>query len=277
MRIYVRRATPEDWLAVERLYRLSARSIPRCWNWREFLGQDRFLILEDGTGIRGALLAWSDDSSIAWARLGVLDDSLSVSTWFDLIWPVLHERLDAHSVQSLLWMDYQEWAGPLLKKHGFRKFAQVITLVKCDLSLPGATRCSAALRPATGRDVAAIVSVDHSAFTPSWWYDTNTIRHRIASALQFVVAVHNGTVVAYIDSDRDSLHGHINRVAVAPRWQGRGVGIMLLRDALTTLWRYNATKVTLNTQVNNMSAQRLYERFGFAPTGSKVTVWERKF
>ncbi len=67
---------------------------------------------------------------------------------------------------------------------------------------------------------------------------------------------------------------HINRIAVHPDQQGHGIGTLLLRNALPTLWQYGAERVTLNTQTDNRYSQRLYRRFGFEPTGDLVSAWD---
>jgi ribosomal-protein-alanine N-acetyltransferase len=69
---------------------------------------------------------------------------------------------------------------------------------------------------------------------------------------------------------------HLNRIAVHPAHQGRGVGALLLHDALRALWKLGAERVSLNTQTDNYYSQRLYRRFGFEPIGDSVTVWERE-
>ena len=81
-------------------------------------------------------------------------------------------------------------------------------------------------------------------------------------------------VVGYIEGESQVTLAHINRIAVHPRYQGRGVGALLLQDALDGFWRLGAERVTLNTQSDNDSSQRLYHRFGFKPTGDVVIAWE---
>jgi ribosomal-protein-alanine N-acetyltransferase len=81
-------------------------------------------------------------------------------------------------------------------------------------------------------------------------------------------------VVGYIEGEALQPLAHINRIGVHPRYQGRGVGALLLHDALDVFWRLGAGRVTLNTQSDNDSSQRLYRRFGFKPTGDVVKAWE---
>ena len=51
------------------------------------------------------------------------------------------------------------------------------------------------------------------------------------------------------------------------------MGAALLARTLEGDGRRKLRHVTLNTQADNLTSQRLYARFGFAPTGQKYPVW----
>jgi ribosomal protein S18 acetylase RimI-like enzyme len=69
-----------------------------------------------------------------------------------------------------------------------------------------------------------------------------------------------------------SKHGpgewYITAVAVTPEARGKGVGAVLLEDAITRARDAGATSVTLDVDDKNVGAQRLYERYGFEVTGA---------
>jgi ribosomal protein S18 acetylase RimI-like enzyme len=60
--------------------------------------------------------------------------------------------------------------------------------------------------------------------------------------------------------------GHLDRIAVVPEQQGRGLGLETLGLAVDTMRRRGARRVGLSTQRTNRRSQRLYERFGFRRT-----------
>jgi ribosomal protein S18 acetylase RimI-like enzyme len=66
---------------------------------------------------------------------------------------------------------------------------------------------------------------------------------------------------------------HLNRIAVDPLQQGQGIGAVLLKHALVSLWRQGVETVSLNTQRSNRRSRRLYDRFGFQASGDSATVW----
>ncbi len=275
MSLQAKRATPGDWLDIERLIQRAYRRLPRLWWWEEHLSDDLFVVLERRGEIVGALLAWPDESPVAWVRLAGLDDSLEIGQWLDLTLPLIIEELRRRGTRSLAWMDYGDWAGPHLERRGFARLVEVTTLAKFDRALPALRDLSTHyLRPAADGDIPATVAVDRIAFTPHWWHSEESMRRRAATAFHFMVAEVAGTVVGYAEGELHPPDAHLNRIALHPDYQGRGIGAALLHDALHAFWRGGAEQVTLNTQVNNHPARRLYRRFGFEEMGSTVTAWE---
>jgi len=171
-------------------------------------------------------------------------------------------------------MDYERWAEPHIRARGFRRLTDVISLVKFDRALPRMNATHVYVRPASDADIPAVAAVDRSAFTPHWRHSQLTLLRRAAASSCFVAAQVGDQIVGYAEGDAHQYTAHINRLAVHPAHQGRGVGASLLQNILRTLWRLGAERVTLNTQADNHYSQRLYQRFGFEPTGDVVSAWE---
>jgi len=274
MSMEVRRAHPGDLPAIEALNRRARRVLPRLWWWDEYLTDDLFIVIELEGLIVGALFAWPDESPVAWVRLATLDDALDVDEWLNLALPAVLDGLRRREVRELAWMDYGGWAGPYLRVRGCKRLTEVVTLVKFDRALPGAQATDACLRPASDADIHAILAVDRAAFTPHWWHSEATLRRRAATSSHFVVAERAGEVVGYAEGEWHFPTAHFNRIAVHPAHQGHRIGALLLRDVLLAFWQRGADEVTLNTQADNRSSQRLYRRFGFEPAGDCTTVWK---
>ena len=274
MSLEARKARPGDWQSIERLTQRAYRRLPRLWWWEEHLTDDLFVVLEREGAMVGALLAWPDESPVAWVRLAALDDKLDVDEWLDLALPLILDGLRRRGTRSLAWMDYGDWAGTHLKAHGFERLVDVIALAKFDRTLPAASGASAYLRPAADADIPAVVAVDRAAFTPHWWHSEDTLRRRAVASSHFVVAEVAGSVVGYAEGELRLPDAHLNRIAVHPDHQGHGVGALLLRDVLRAFWQSEANQVSLNTQTDNRFSQQLYRHFGFEPLGSTMTAWE---
>jgi ribosomal-protein-alanine N-acetyltransferase len=274
MDVGVRKAAPCDRLAIETLCRKARYALPRLWWWEEHLADDLFVVVERGGVVVGALLAWPDESPVAWVRLAAVDDSLGVGEWLSLTLADVIDGLRRRMTRRLAWLDYGGWAGPYLKASNFNPRTDVVTLTKFDRVLPRLSTGDVCLRCASGMDVSAVVAVDRAAFTPHWWRSESTIRRRITELSHLVVAEVAGKVIGYAEGTLRLPVAHLNRLAVRPAYQGHGVGALLLRDALRTFWQRGAGRVTLNTQTDNRSSLRLYRRFGFEPIGDRVTAWE---
>ena len=62
---------------------------------------------------------------------------------------------------------------------------------------------------------------------------------------------------------------HITSLTVAPAQRGRRLGTRLLLALVEQALERGARHLTLEVRVSNVSAQGLYERFGFAPVGKR--------
>jgi ribosomal-protein-alanine N-acetyltransferase len=269
-----RKAHAGDWLAIEALCNRAQYRLPQMWHWEEYLEAESFVVVENGKALAGAIFAWPDGSPVAWVRTAALSSGLGMDAWLDLSLPLVLAALRRRGASTLAWMDYGGWVGEHLEKRGFRPLVDVVTLSKFDRNLPALGLCDADVRPASDADIPVATVVDREAFTAPWWHSEDTMRRRAAAAAYFSVATLAGEVVGYAEGDLRLPVAHLNRIAVLPVHQGRGVGAVLLRDALRAFWQQGAGYVTLNTQSDNVYSQRLYRRFGFEMTGDSATVWK---
>ncbi len=121
-----------------------------------------------------------------------------------------------------------------------------------------------ASRRARRSDRAQVLAVDARAFDEFWQLDdagledalraTPVSRFRVADA---------GRVVGYAVSGRSGQRGYLQRLAVDPEVQHRGLGRALVVDGLRWMQRRNVQSVAVNTQEGNRPALALYEQLGF--------------
>lgn len=129
---------------------------------------------------------------------------------------------------------------------------------------------NAALRLATAEDaprVASLLIDTRSAFmhyAPSARSDEE-LREWVATYLVpsggVTVAELQGQVVAAMATERSAAFSWITQMAVDPALVGRGIGSLLLAQAVRTL----APPIRLYTFQANSGARRFYERHGFQP------------
>jgi ribosomal protein S18 acetylase RimI-like enzyme len=92
--------------------------------------------------------------------------------------------------------------------------------------------------------------------------------------VHFQVARDERGVVGYSVCGRAGHRGYVQRLAVTPRCQGRGVGAALLGDGLRWLRRWGARDALVNTQEDNRRSLRLYQRTGFVLQPDGLSVLE---
>ncbi|GEM_PF-428247 len=72
-----------------------------------------------------------------------------------------------------------------------------------------------------------------------------------------------GPVIGYLVMWRYEKDAQIANIAVAPEWQGRGVGTALLNQAIATARRLGMATISLEVRVSNRRAYAWYLRRGF--------------
>lgn len=141
-----------------------------------------------------------------------------------------------------------------------------------DLPDPGPTR----LRRARARDRADVLEVDGAAFPPFWRLDDEGLTEALTAtpAVRFRVVV-EPPAAGYAVSGRAGTTGYLQRLAVRPDAQGRGLGRDLVVDALHWFVRRGAKDALVNTQEINEGALALYEALGFRRMDHGLAVFSR--
>lgn len=84
---------------------------------------------------------------------------------------------------------------------------------------------------------------------------------------RYLVAEDDGRIVGYAGLASAGDLGDVQTIAVARDQQGTGLGARLLTELLRAATAFECAEVMLECRVDNTRAQKLYERFGFAPIG----------
>ncbi len=128
------------------------------------------------------------------------------------------------------------------------------------------------LRHATPADVDAIMALETSTFENDAWSPEAMARDIADPNCYYLVAFppdEPGRIEAYAGllAPRGAPEGDIQTIAVAPVARGRGLGRTLMQALIGEARKRGAREVFLEVRADNPSAQRLYERLGFAEVG----------
>ena len=119
------------------------------------------------------------------------------------------------------------------------------------------------------QDLSAVLAIERPTFGMHA-FDAGTFLYLALRYRQtFLVAEEEDEVIGYVvarRSSRPKRQWDIAAVAVRDDRRGRGVGARLMGEELAALRALGAGVVCLEVKADNEVAQRLYRRFGFAPT-----------
>lgn len=109
-----------------------------------------------------------------------------------------------------------------------------------------------------------LLALDHAAFPWLWRNSAEEFATYLKTQGVTVYIGYEGQdPVSYLGLTAFRGWGHLDRIAVDPRVQGRGIGWASLNFAISTLAASGARRFALSTQDDNDRSQRMYERFGF--------------
>jgi len=120
-----------------------------------------------------------------------------------------------------------------------------------------------------------LLTVDAIAFPTFWRLDRAGLRETLRATPQHRLRVALGPdrkVCGYAVSGASAGRGFVQRLAVSPSSQGRGIGMKLLLDGLYWLRSAGVYEVAVNTQLGNEAALALYHRVGFRDDFSGLSV-----
>ncbi len=150
-------------------------------------------------------------------------------------------------------------------------------LLRHDLAdLPRRTSSGPRTRRAGRADHGALTEIDDAAFESPWRLGSNGLSDAMTATPTARLRVAGGhPATAFAITGRTGGRGYIQRLAVAPAHQHRGLGRALLVDGLRWLRRHGASSALINTQYGNEVALGLYRRQGFQmePTGLLVLAF----
>ncbi len=278
LRQHVRRATRADAAAVHRLMRMGVY-IHVHVDWRlpgDWLGTPGFVVYtrgdNDADHVVACLGIGADPLPAAWVRVAAVDSAAAFGRCAAM-WAAIVADLDP-DIEEVAWFVTDNWPLHWLDRLGLEPSSTVLSFRKNDLTTaPYTSPPGLDIRPALIEELPALAEIEAAAFEPRWRHSAQSLYLAWRQSISFDVAVLDGQPVGFQFSTGGGGGAHLARMTVSPERQGQGIGAALLARALEGYGRRKLRGVTLNTQADNLASQRLYGRFGFAPTGSKYPVW----
>jgi ribosomal-protein-alanine N-acetyltransferase len=252
-------------------------------DWRlpgEWLGSPGFVIFDSAHGqgdanradAVGCLAIAASPPPAAWVRVAAVESTAGYAHTEAMFAAVL-ESLEP-DVREIAWFLTDYWPLQWLERLGFVPVSEVLGFQKGDLAIPAVERSpDLEIRPLLIEDLPALAAIETAAFEARWRHSAEDLYLAWRHSICFQVALWAGQLVGFQFSTGGQGSAHLSRMTVHPDRQGTGIGAALLADAVSCYRRQNIDSITLNTQSDNHASRRLYERFGFRPTGYSYPVW----
>lgn len=142
-------------------------------------------------------------------------------------------------------------------------------------AMPGLPQ--AEMRRAGYADLDALVRVDNASFPWLWWNSRREFELYLdMPGVNVYLAYAGGEPVGYASFTEYDNWAHLDRIAVTPPWQGRGLGAAQLSHILRLMKGLGAEYIALSTQLSNTQSHKLYERFGFTRTNENMDFFGLK-
>jgi ribosomal protein S18 acetylase RimI-like enzyme len=225
--------------------------------------------------IAACLAVAADPEPAAWVRIAAIRRKLlaqeTLAGMLEAVLPFLRKS----GVTELGWLAVDSWPDEMLPDLGFRRENWITTFSKEGVDLPTVKDCGVQVRPARLEEMELLAAIEAEAFDPLWRHSADGLRLAYGQAICFDVAQVDDSIVGfqYSASNYRGTGAHLVRITVRPSFQGAGVGSALMKAAIEHYGRVGIKRISLNTQINNISSHRLYEKFGFNRTGDQMPVW----
>ncbi len=130
------------------------------------------------------------------------------------------------------------------------------------------------IRKANKTDVNGIFAIEKVCFSVPWSRESLLADITENPRAKYFVAEVNDTIAGYVGVWEIEEEGHINNVAVMPRYRRKGVASILLAMMLFITEKSGVHSHTLEVRASNAAAINLYEKFGFRPAGVRPGYYE---
>ncbi len=127
-------------------------------------------------------------------------------------------------------------------------------------------------------DWTAVTAIDNRSFDRFWRVGRLGLADAAAATprSRLLVADVAGEPIGFVIAGISLDTGYLQRMAVDPAVQGRGIGRSLVRAALRWARRRGARTMLLNTQLDNRAATALYRSEGFEILPERLTIYGRR-
>jgi [ribosomal protein S18]-alanine N-acetyltransferase len=124
------------------------------------------------------------------------------------------------------------------------------------------------VRAFTHRDLPSVIEIAAASPDAAQW-SRESYSSLLESSAQGWVAASGEAILGFLLARKAADEMEILNLAVSPASRRKGIGSMLLREALSWASRNQIAKVHLEARASNSAAMRFYESHGFRTAGQR--------
>lgn len=127
----------------------------------------------------------------------------------------------------------------------------------------------------TINDVDEVYEIEKESFYTPW--DKNELLKEVDNnpVAKYLIACNDDdNIMGYIGMWHVIDEGHITNVAVKQEFRSIGVGYFLVQELIKLAMFYKIKALTLEVNINNIKAQRLYSKCGFVVEGIRKNYYK---
>ena len=241
------------------------------------IDEEPFILASSGETAVGTLGCPPDHPEAAWVRTFAAAEGTEVEKIWEILWAEGGSRLLDLNVEHVAALALENWFEQLVQKAGFKR---TDTVIFYELGLESGTAVGNdpgyKLRSIRSTETEAILEVDRLAFETIWQISRDSPAVAIIQASSASLIEDGGEVIGYQITTSSPIGAHLPRLAVLPSRQREGLGTLLVNDAAQSVQETGLGQLSVNTQENNHSSRKLYEKLGFMQTGKEFPVLERE-
>jgi len=239
------------------------------------IDEEPFILASSGETAVGTLGCPPDHPDAAWVRTFAAAEGTEVEHLWEILWAEGSSRLLDQNVEHVAALALENWFEQLVQNAGFKRTNTVI-FYELGLESGTAVRYDSGykLRSIRSADSETILNLDRLAFEPIWQISRDSLEVAIIQASSASLIEDGGEVLGYQITTSSPFGAHLARLAVLPSHQREGLGTLLVNDAVQSVQETGLGQLSVNTQENNHSSRKLYEKMGFMQTGKEFPVLE---
>lgn len=162
---------------------------------------------------------------------------------------------------------------------GFRLKEQLHVLERTTAAAETTAKEKVRMKKPSEADLIEVAGLDKLCFDDFWTMDVNALleAESATSRSRFRVATtktanQHERIVGYAITGLGNKKGYLQRLAVHPEFQGRGIGQLLVADGLEWLRFWRSNQIFVNTQITNHNALNFYLKMGFTLLHEKLNI-----